>query len=170
MSLVCLDTQIIQWGVMKRASDSQSQQFISRASDFIVWLDKQKVDIILPSLIVGELLVPIAPHDHAQVLAKLSTDWMIVDYDIRAARLFAEMRYDSAIKQIMDDIRNRNPFATRKQLIADVLIIATAIVNGAEKIYSHNHDFLALAKRYVSAENFLDVQIQTSFLGEDQTE
>jgi succinate dehydrogenase hydrophobic anchor subunit len=168
MALVCLDTQIIQWGAMRTVSDSGSQPMIARAYDFILWLTQQNTTVILPSLIVGELLVPIPPEEHNRVLAQLSSDWMIVDFDLKAALLFAQMRYDKAIKQVMDDIRKHDPYATRKQLIADVMIIATAITHSAEKIYSHNDNFLSLAKGYVVAENFLNIAVQQSFLEDEQ--
>lgn len=165
MNVVCLDTQILQWGVMKKESKTQnSQKLIDRATYFIDWLDQQSVSIILPSFVVGELLVTVPEREHPRVLNLLDEDWMIVDYDLRAAQQFAVMRYNQALKQIMNDIRQGNPYATRRQLIADIMIIATAIVNGASKIYSHDSDFINLASGYIIAENFMDMEIQSNFL------
>jgi predicted nucleic acid-binding protein len=164
MSIVCLDTQIIRWGVMKQASKNpQADELVTKASFFIDWLDRRKDEVVLPAFIVGELLVTVPERDHAQTLNQLSEDWMIVDYDLRAAQQFAVMRYNQALKPIMDDIRMNNPYATKKQLIADVMIIATAIVHGAEKIYSHDNDFIKLASGYILAENFLEIPVQSNF-------
>lgn len=164
MSIVCLDTQIIRWGVMKEKSlTPQANELIAKASYFIDWLDKQGTEVVLPAFIVGELLVTVPEREHPRVLNQLSEDWMIVDYDLRAAQQFAVMRYNQALKPIMDDIRSRNPYATRKQLVADVMIIATAIVHGAEKIYSHDNDFIKMASGHILAENFLNLSVQTNF-------
>ncbi len=159
MPIICLDTQLIQWGVLQHAGKA-TQNYVAAATGFIRWLDQQRVDIIIPSIIVGELLAPVPRSEHNQILSRLSQDWLIVDYDLRAARLFAEMRYDTDIKRLIDDIRRGDPYATRKHLVADIMIIATARAHNAERIYSHDGNFLKLCSSYILAENFLNVPFQ----------
>lgn len=165
MSVVCLDTQVIRWGVMKEESKTpQGTLLISRAIHLIELLEQQKASVILPSIVVGELLVTVPERDHPAVLDRLNEDWLIVDYDLRAAQLFAKIRKDQVINQIMDEIRQGNPYATRRQLSADIMIVATAIAHGAEKIYSHDKDFLKLAAPHIDAIDFMSIPVQTSFL------
>jgi predicted nucleic acid-binding protein len=165
MSIVCLDTQVIRWGVMREPSKTpDAAMLVEKAIFFIDWLDQQRSEVILPAFVIGELLVTVPEREHPRILNQLNEDWMIVDYDLRAAQQFAIMRYNQALKPIMDEIKQGNPYATRKQMIVDAMIIATAIVHGAEKIYSHDEGFVKMASSYLPAENFLDISVQKHFL------
>lgn len=59
--LVCLDTNIVIWGILEQSHSSQ-QEMIGRAKLFIENLTKSKARMMLPSPVVTELLlnVPIA--------------------------------------------------------------------------------------------------------------
>ncbi len=164
MSIFCLDTQIIRWGLFNQESQTHNAfELVDKARKFIRWLDEKNIEVIVPSIIIGELLSIFPAQEHAKSLQLFSSEWMVVDYDVRAARQYANMRYDHSIKQMMADIKASNPYATRKQLTADLMIIATAKVHGAEKIYSHDKDFLKLAAGYVAIEDFEKTTFQTDF-------
>lgn len=153
---------IIQWGVLRRVHDSQSQNLVDRAADFIKWLSKQKCNVIVPSIVVGEVLLPVDPVAHTDALSEFSTKWIVVDYDIRAARRFAEISRSRAVKDIKKEIQKANPDVTRSHLKADMMILATALIHGADHLYTHDGDFLKIANLYIAAENFLDVSVQMS--------
>lgn len=82
MTLVCLDTHIVQWGVLRRTSDPGQQHLVDKSAALIRFIDKNNDRVILPSIVIGELLVPIPQEEHSEVLSRLSRDWMIVDYDV----------------------------------------------------------------------------------------
>lgn len=160
MNVVCLDTQIIQWGLLKIAHDQPTKEMIPLASAFLDWLDKQKCNVIIPTLVVGELLLPVDPIEYAAALTEFSTKWMVVDYDLRAARFFAQMTHDRAVKDVRKELQRANHNVTRSHLKADMMILATARAYGADQIYSHDNKFIGICKMYLSADNFLDVQAQ----------
>ena len=45
MSIVCLDTHIVIWGIKKEASDGQ-ENLILQAENFLKWLDENKKKIM----------------------------------------------------------------------------------------------------------------------------
>ena len=161
MEVVCLDTQILYWGIIGKAAPG-AESFIAPAIDFLKWLNDQDVRVVVPTIVVAEMLVPIPEYDHPDVLSKFRADWMIVEFDLRAASIFARMRYDHVVNKRMQDIRSLHPDVTKKELVADVMIIATAISHGATKLYSHNVDMRKLAEGHIVVQSFDDVQFQIS--------
>ena len=166
MSVVCVDTQIIYWAITGKASRG-AEELTKPARDFMKWLDAQRHHIIIPSIVVGEMLVPIPDDEVGEVLARFNQDWMIVDYDLRAARVFSRMRRDFIANKRFDDIRQLSPDTTRKELNADSMIIATAISNGADIIYSHNKDLRSVAEGWIKARDFLEEDFQLSLIDVD---
>ena len=166
MIIVCIDTQILFWATVKKAARG-AEQFIPLATDLMRWIEQQKHQIIVPTIVIGELLIPVAEQDQATVLKQLSQDWMIVEYDLRAARIFAKMRRDQITRDRLHDLRQMFPDVTKKELVADLMIIATAMAHGAETIFSHNKDLRALAEGSIDTKSFEDVPLQLSLdLGE----
>lgn len=53
---VCLDTNILIWGIQNKASAGQ-EQMLERTRLFLKDLDESKAKIIIPSLVIGELLL-----------------------------------------------------------------------------------------------------------------
>ncbi len=161
MSIVCLDTQILYWAIVKRAVQG-SEKLVPMAVDFLKWLEKQDHTIILPTIVVGEMLIPVSPEQRPNVLAQFRKDWVIVEYDLKAATTFASMRYDHIMKKRLQDMRTMHPDLTKKELVADLMIIATAISHGADTMYSHNKDLRELAEGYIVAKDFMDENFQIS--------
>jgi predicted nucleic acid-binding protein len=162
MPIVCLDTQILYWAVVKKAVPG-AEKLISLASDFVKWLDSQpNTTIIVPTIVVGEMLIPVPEDEHPKVLAQFRQDWMIVEYDLKAASIFAKLRREHITQKRFKDLRNLHPDTTKKELVADAMIIATAIAHGAEKLYSHNKDLRALAEGFIPTASFEDETFQRS--------
>lgn len=161
MTIVCIDTQVLYWAVVQRAPNGRDD-LVRMSIDFMEWIQKQKADVIIPTIVVGEMLVPIPEDEHIKVMTTFNRDWMIVEYDLRSAREFARLRQNQLIKERFKDIREIHPDVTRKELVADAMIIATAIAHGAEVIYSHNRDLRSLAEGFIRAENIDNAGFQMS--------
>lgn len=159
MDIVCIDTQILYWAVVGKATHG-AESFVAQASDFMSWLDQQDVRIIIPTIVVGEMLIPIEERDIPETLSRFKEDWIIVEYDIRAALEFARIRRDHIENKRYDDIKKMLPDITKKELVADTMIIATAIAHGAVRIYSHNVGLRHLAEGHIIALSFEDETYQ----------
>lgn len=158
MKLICLDTQLVQWGVLKRASSPNYDYLIPRAQDFLDWLGNQKVEVMLPSIVVGELLAPLDATERIKALNDITEKWIIAPYDLPASLQFAIMRGVAENKQLMRELR-KDQRTTRSVLIADLMIVATAVAYKADKIYTWDQDILEFANGYIEAENFLSVEV-----------
>jgi predicted nucleic acid-binding protein len=172
MSLVCLDSQIIQWGLFKRyPQSSKAVTLITQATAFIEWLEKGRHEVILPSIVLGEILSPVPRELHVEIMSQISREWMIANYDSRAAKIFAGMRYDADHKQIIKDIQAKDPCATRKQLNADGMIIATAIANNVNKLYSYDSALIRMARAaQLDAEDFMTINLQYKLFSQSENQ
>jgi len=146
MAIICIDTQILSWGLIKKPPPNKPQ-IIHQASDFLRWVEEQKHRVIIPSIVVGELLTAVPSEDHSIILGKFQKSWRIVDFNPPAAQRFAILRREHAIKNKLNELIDPSiPGATRAGLKADVMIIAVAIVNQAQIIYSHDGNLLRIAE------------------------
>lgn len=161
MEVVCVDTQILYWAIVGKAVYG-TEQLIAPATDFMEWLDQQEVRIIIPTIVIGELLVPLQEPEYIPTLAKLKQDWMIVEFDLKAAAIFAKIRNDHIVNKRYEKIRKIHPDLTKKELDADTMIIATAISHGATKLYSHNEGLRKLAQGHIIALDFEGTGYQRS--------
>ena len=136
MRVICLDSHIYVWGVKGQASEGQ-EDMIPRAKNFLHLIEENQPLVIVPSVVLFELLMPIAPQDHMQFVGRFRSNFMVVPFDVPAARLAAQVWHTRTDDGVIEDIR-KNPEASRKAIIADCQIIGTALAHGASCIYSHD--------------------------------
>ena len=99
----------------------------------------------MPSPVVAEVLVKIPDDEHDEFVRRLVRDFIVVDFDLRAARKFAQIRFRSLSPEARQEIRERHPDATRRELDADTMILATALAHGASRLYTNDGRFKSLA-------------------------
>ncbi|QPK64005.1 PIN domain-containing protein [Methylomonas sp. LL1] len=137
MKLICLDMHAILWGIRKYSTPGQ-EDMILRSEAFFSECRKNKVTMMIPSIVVGEFLTGIDSTQHSLVVNKLKEGFQICPYDYQASALFAklwrEKKYSGIIKNTQHDLQ-----ATRQELKADCMIVATAIAKKADVIYSHDN-------------------------------
>lgn len=164
MAIVCLDTQVLYWGIRGHSNPVKDERLIQHAMGFLRWLKEERHDVIIPSIVVGEMLVAIPEDEMAEVLARFDRDWIVAAYDIRAAYHFAVMRRDHITQKRVKELRKLDPSVTRRELHADQMIIATAIAHGANTVYSHDNKLLSLAGQWIDAQNYLDIAVQKELM------
>lgn len=170
MDIACIDTQILFWAIIK-SPPKGNEHLVSTATDFIKWVEEQQYRVIVPSIVIAELLIPVPPEDHPTVMAQMTQDYRIIPFDLVAAQKFAELRRSHIIKNRLHHLIDSNrPGATREALKADVMIIATALVNNAKVLFSHNKDLRKLAEGYIETKSFDDVSFQRSMQFPDDSE
>lgn len=134
---VALDTMILVWGTKKKGR----QELIDRALILFRQLDRQKARIVIPSVVVSEYLSYVRPDDHGNVVAELSQRFFISPFDVKCARLAAELWLDGQKR------RKKGMARSRVTLRADVLIVASAKSHGAKQFWSHDGNCRKLATK-----------------------
>lgn len=131
-NLVCFDTQIVIWGIKREAIPDQ-EHMITRATALIEKCQENDTKIIIPSIVVAELLSGTLQRENNQLVTALQNYFIVPPFDIQAAQYFARLWRD---KELREGLRNEG--ATRAEMKADCLIVATAVARGARCIYSHD--------------------------------
>ncbi|NJK80323.1 MAG: type II toxin-antitoxin system VapC family toxin [Chloroflexaceae bacterium] len=147
--VVCIDTQIVIWGVREEATPTQ-KDMIPKAKELFEYFGRQKIQVAFPSIVVGESLVRVPVPEHPNVLNKFS-QFIILPYDTLSAMWFA--RIWQQLKDQEEITRLQTTGLSRVELKADLMIIATAVAHGAKVLYSGDHKLLKLAT------NFIEIQV-----------
>jgi predicted nucleic acid-binding protein len=153
MALVCLDTQIVIWAIKEEATLGQ-EDMIPRAQEFLLQLDKQKANILLPTVVVSDLLLPIPQREHGAFVKEISKRFLIAPYDMSAALLYARIWQDRYDEQIVDELLNEGN--TKGYIKANCMIVAIAIAQNADCIYSHDRSVHKFAEGKIKVANLPD--------------
>lgn len=158
MKLVCVDTHILIWGVRERAEDGQ-EPMIHRTKAFIEWCRSNKTTIMVPSIVVGELLTAIEPEHYAMVVNLLESGFDLPSYDAKAATLFARLWREKQESGLVATLQTEMQ-ATRQELKADCMIVATAITRNAQVLYSHDGKLKKFANGNIEVREIPELQHQ----------
>ncbi|MBI2869521.1 MAG: type II toxin-antitoxin system VapC family toxin [Chloroflexi bacterium] len=146
MSLVCFDNNVLIWGIKEQAELGQ-EEMIPRAKALINDLVKSKTEVIIPSLVIAEFLMRIHPKEHTTTINLFELRFALQPFDTAAASKFAEIwqtrKSEGIIKALIESGK------TKTEMRVDNLIVAIAVAQKAECIYSHDDDLKAFARGFI---------------------
>ncbi len=151
MAIVVLDTNILIWGLKRECTPGQ-EGMVKKAELFLKYLDDNENSVLIPSIVLGELLMNIPVEKHPKFISQIEGKFKIANYDAIAASCFARIWQDKKGDEGVKIIK-KNLSVTKTHQRADYLIIAIAVTRGAKCIYSHNTSEL---KKF--AEGYIDVK------------
>ena len=159
MALVCIDTQILIWAI-KEESEPDQKDMIRRAKELIDRLDKSNRKMLVPSVVVGEFLIKIPTETHQTIINLLQRQFMIAQYDVPAASHYAKIWRAKAACDAVEELKRSG--MTRQELKADRMIVATALANGAECIYSHDKGVKTFGEGFVEVRCVPETALQST--------
>jgi predicted nucleic acid-binding protein len=148
LDLVCLDTHILIWGIKEEASPERVEM-IPRAKYLFSEFTKAHTKALIPSVVIGEFLLRIPASMHITVLNLMREIFITAPYDLQAAARFASLWQERSANNLIKDLQDELQ-ATRAELRADCMIVATAITHKASCIYSHDRKLKAFAGNAIS--------------------
>jgi len=148
--IVAIDTMTLVWGIRKDGPEDR----IIHAGYLFQELERDKAQIIVPSVVVLEYVTPIqSPSDRANVIGAISDRFRIEPFDIRDVDLAAELWQKGKPKLQM------NAEGARPRLRIDTLIVATAKNHGATEFYSEDDDLFRLASEIMQAKRLPTIPV-----------
>jgi predicted nucleic acid-binding protein len=154
MAMVCFDSHVIIWGIKRQASSTQ-QEMIERAEALIKQCEENKDTVVVPALVVGEVLCNLPLENQPQLFKVLNENFMIVPYDMRAARHNAKIWQEQEL--LRQELRKAD--VPRQAIKADIAILSTALAYSCETLYSGDKDLIKLAQKYIRVKGVADVAI-----------
>lgn len=143
--IYCIDSNIIIWGIKRQATKGQ-EEMIDRAVQFFSKADEFEDIILIPTIVLAEVLAPEPPQVRAHYLEILSKNFVLPTFNQMAALKYSEILYNR-----FEDVRNiaNETNSVKQRVKADHMIIATAIVNNANAIYTTDKGLKAFADGYI---------------------
>ena len=154
--ILCIDAQIFVWGIKNQSSEGQ-EDMVSKAITFFKWVDENKHDILFPTPVIAEILIPEPVEKHANYLEIINKNFMVGIFDVAAATKYAQIlngRFDE-LKTLANDNGIR-----REKMKIDHMIIATAICNHANCIYSYDKGLKKFAAGLIDVREFPSLFVQ----------
>lgn len=156
MSLICVDTQILIWGVRREATAGQ-EDMIGKAVRYFEHLDTNKDTILVPTIVLSEFLVHIPKKSTGAVLGALQRRFMIAPFDAPAAAIAADIW-----REKLDTVRAmKQDGVIHATIKADVHILATALARNASCIVTYDSWLVKLAEGRLSASEMPKLASQT---------
>ncbi len=153
--VVCLDTNIIIWGVKGESSSGQGPM-VGRAKAFIAELEASKARIVVPAVVVAEALIKVPKMHHQRVLEVFERRFMVAPFDARAGSCYASL-FQTWLEKNKKHTKLKTP---KRDIKPDFMIVATAIAAGATKLYSSDAGMRAFALGHIDAEDLPAIPVQ----------
>ncbi len=166
MSVVCLDTHILVWGIRREATQGQ-EDYIPHARFLLQKLNDENAKIIIPSIVLAEFLVRCPEDKVNDIIGLFERSFRVVPFNTIAARKAAELWRDKLpalleeIKAFPDECNK-----TRQLLKVDCQIVATALAYNANVIYSNDSGMKKIGKGLIKVVSLDEVPFQPELFRE----
>ncbi len=114
--LLALDTSVAAYFLREARRDDKKDRFVASNALF----EESRYEFVIPSVVVGELLVPIMPDLRRKLIKEIYTNFAVLSFDGRAAELAA------AIYRTREQV-NCKQLETKAMCKYDAQIVATAV-------------------------------------------
>ena len=163
MAFVCLDANVCVWGIKRECTPGQ-EEMLEKAQMLLRQLGRTRKELLIPAPVVTELLCPVDTLDRQAVLERIYVNGRIGVVDARAAAISGAIwnqhreNWADFYEPGGDGLRNRFKY--------DLLILGTAIANGAECIYTTDTGLINLASS--CGHNIVGHNLRTMTFGSSQ--
>lgn len=157
MKIICLDTHALIWGIKEECTKGQ-EDMIPVTKRFIESIDND-TSVLIPAIVVAEFLMRIPPDLHAMVINLFNKNYIIAPFDALCASKFSLVWNKN--KDQAEELLKAG--ATRAELKADSLIVATAVARKAECIYSYDKWTKTFAKNFIDVKEVPFIPKQDAF-------
>jgi len=139
---VVLDTMILCWGI--RGFYPEKGPLSAHAKDFIDYLASEKATIIVPAPVVSEFLAGVPLERQPEAIEVLSSQFRIGCFDLRAAACLGDL--------LARKLSARSEELSKVRVKFDCLVLACALSQKADIIYSHDDTLIRMAEKKMRAE------------------
>lgn len=139
--MICFDTMVLVWGIQGKASPGQ-EEMVARTRRYIASLRDENEQVLIPAPVVSEYLQHFETEERKRQVRALERHFLLPAFNLPAAYLAAGIAH-----QRQRSGGGSGEGTTRQAIKTDIQILATAIVNNARLLVTHNlADFESLAK------------------------
>ena len=140
-----LDTNILIWGLLQSGDTPEAQKMVEKATSYLDKAAKEGQPMAISIVTVGEVLVCISPEEREKFIAILQKNFVILPYDLAAAKKAAEI-FSEIFGKMKSSYKGQ-----RGLLRQDIQILASALANGnTSVIVTEDSGFKDMARHYLT--------------------
>lgn len=151
MSIVCFDTNVL----ISAIQDDETDENTLKAKLLIRDCKTRKVNILIPSLVIAEVFMRLDHVDRSSFFSDISRLAIIAPFDVRASFEYGKV---SDAKWS----RRKEFNISRNEMKFDMLIVATAMANKSECIYSEDAGVIKVADGFIETRKLPGYKQQTA--------
>lgn len=145
--IYCIDSHTFIWAVKKQA-DVHDQHMIEEARILMEWIDQSNHQIMVPTIVLAECLIREPEINHAPIIEAANRHFIVADFDSRCSLKYGQLlRLDKW--QTAKAVSKTNDIR-REKMKLDHMIIATALVHGADGVFSCDEGIKVFANNIIS--------------------
>ena len=154
--IVCIDSNVAIWGIKEQGNTSD----IDKTRIFLEQLDANKIQVLVPTIVIAEILVKEMPQKHPVYLKVISENFIVGDFNMAVAQVYGDL---VGLKlPELKKLKDSGQTISNDKVKFDYAIAATAIFYGATCIYTTDGDY-SLIKSVIDVRTIPDVYTQTTF-------
>jgi predicted nucleic acid-binding protein len=153
--ICCIDAHTFIWG-LKEKCDEGDEHLMNRAIYLFKWIDENKHQVMIPTVVLGEVLSSEPLDRYPVILDKIKKTFILADFDQRASVKYAQLFTNNIedLKKIANEIG-----VDRQKMKIDHLIVACALVGGAKCIFSLDKGLKAFGQKYIDIRELPDLPL-----------
>ncbi|MDR1660557.1 MAG: type II toxin-antitoxin system VapC family toxin [Desulfovibrio sp.] len=142
--IVCLDTNIVIWGLLKqgKAADEMKRE---KAVYLLTSLQQNRDRVLISAIALAEVVAKIEnAKDKQTIISKLSENCEIIPFDIGSAEEFGVVRSVG--------IQAKSKSFSRKEISLDSLIVASCKKYKVDTLYTDDNHLAGIARNFMKVE------------------
>lgn len=154
--VACLDTMILVWGVRRECTPGQEDR-LQAADALFEQFENDGTRLLIPAPVLSEYLVRVPRSQWEDVLSVFKAEYIIGTYDAKAAMIAAELHTRRVETLKPEEIAD---LGGRRELKVDCQVVAVAMSNGADVLYSDDKGVKHIADNRIRVVRLADIPVQ----------
>lgn len=150
--ILCLDSNVIIWGILKNGKTESEKQMIKKAISFLEQSFNEGKVFAISIISLSEFFVQIPDDKHNYYMDFISKHFIILPFGTDAA-LWAS----SIFKKYYGEMKSSYYNGSRGILRPDIQILASALAFGKIRLVTEDRKFQKLAEKYLSVSGIPDL-------------
>lgn len=165
MKRICLDSTVLIHA--HRAADGSEAEKDRKCRTFLLKMEEEGAEILVPAACIAELLVQVPEEDWEKVAHGLTKAYQVVPFDTSAAIRTGAIHRARLDDKTIAELRAEPARTTKAKLKFDLMILGTAISRRAEVLYAEDNDFPRLARGEITCAHVPVIHRQLPLKTED---
>lgn len=148
---ICIDSNVFIHGIKRNTGQDD---LIEKAEYFFEWVQEEKHEIIIPTVVIAEILAPEPLEKYPVYMDIINRSFIVSDFDSRAATQYGILLMNKIeeVKKIADE-----KGIPKNRVKVDHQIIACAIIHGADRILTNDVGLMTFGNTHIEIKYLKDL-------------